>query len=585
MWIPILERRITMIKKLKERSVGHLFLVHFLLLFMLLIFGPAEIFFANASEFEFVYGEFAVLLALLALGIAVILTVLEAFLPEKWRNILISLIFGLSLAGYIQVMFCNRDLDMLGVNPDGYKIKASTALISSALWILCIGAVFFLLLRNKKTWKKVTGYGAAFLLIIQTVALCSLLLTADKSAYTRPAEGWRLSGEDQYVVSADKNVIVVILDYFSSITRDQLLEVYPGATDCLHDFTYYNNMDSVYYGTYPCLPLMLTGHELDMELTVNEWCASIWNDENTIQFYEDLHNNNYVANLYTPDTNVLCGTNSVELLKDKFSNLVSTSEEVDIYYKKLLKTMVKMSAYRMCPELLKPAFYTQFAEYEGIVTAVEHPIIHNNYDFYDGLLTKGLSVDDKANYLIVQHLMGTHDFSTDGAGHFDADGNSVAETAKGCFVILEEYFNQLKELGVYDDATIIVTADHGSFDQAQVIFYLKKPGETHEKSPANSAPASHRNFLPTLAACTGLDAAAYGEGKTVFDFEPGEQVERTFWLRRPSKDYPTVPCYTGNRTGDSNVYYGFTYTGDYQDSLRISWDKPDFCIPMKDAFF
>ena len=44
----------------KERikNIGIGFLICFLFTFMLMIFGPAEIYFVNVAEFKFVYGEF-----------------------------------------------------------------------------------------------------------------------------------------------------------------------------------------------------------------------------------------------------------------------------------------------------------------------------------------------------------------------------------------------------------------------------------------------------------------------------------------------------------------------------------------------
>ena len=45
------------------KKYGLTFINVFLLTFMLLIFGPAEIYFANVSQFEFIYTEFAGYLA------------------------------------------------------------------------------------------------------------------------------------------------------------------------------------------------------------------------------------------------------------------------------------------------------------------------------------------------------------------------------------------------------------------------------------------------------------------------------------------------------------------------------------------
>ena len=74
-----------------------------------------------------------------------------------------------------------------------------------------------LVILREEIWKNVVTYGAAFLLVIQEVAKVSLLITTSEEAYKRPFGDDRLSGEEQYTVSAKDNVIVFVLDYFSSL--------------------------------------------------------------------------------------------------------------------------------------------------------------------------------------------------------------------------------------------------------------------------------------------------------------------------------------------------------------------------------
>ena len=289
----------------------------------------------------------------------------------------------------------------------------------------------------------------------------------------------------EYVVSANRNVIVLILDYFSSDYLENMYEVYPEVTDFLHDFTYYDNMDCTYYGTFPSLPHMLTGIEVDATLSVNEWCKEIWENEETITFYDELQMN-------------------------------------------------------------------------------------------------GLHVDNTSNYFIVQHLQGLHSFKTDEYGHYKKYA-TAEETAKGCMVVVEEYINQLKKLGVYDDATIIITADHGRMNDAQVIFFMKEAGEMHDISPVTNASVSFREFLPTIAEAAGLNAAEYGQ--SIDEFTEDEQRERTVWLRRNDTNYPMVRCYTGEKEGSANVYYGYTYIGEKDDFLRQMEKGPDAIVKMVDSFY
>lgn len=569
-------------KKDLIKKMGITFLVSFLFTFMLLIFGPAEIFFANVTEFQFVYGEFAGYMAAFAVIGAVILTALLSFLPDRLYRILISFVFGVSIAGYLQVMFLNKNLDLLGVNPEGYKTGFGQSAGNLIIWLTVISCVVILSFWKKDLWKKAVAALSAFLLCIQLVALISLIATAKEEAYRYPEGGYHLSGEDQFTVSADKNVIVLILDYFSNQYLEPLESAYPGATDFLHDFTYYSNMDCTYFGTFPSLPHMLTGNKVDMSCTINEWCQQIWNSQKTESFYNMLRERNYKANVYTPDANILCGLNDPELLNGRLSNVVNSAQDIDIFYKLLFKTLFKMSGYRMFPDLAKPYFYANIDEYADIVSVKENKINHNNYEFYEELLEKGLTADKTSNYYIVQHLMGPHLYTTDETGHYKEE-STLEETAKGCMVIVEEYLNQLKALDVYDDATIIITADHGGPYDSQVIFYMKEPGETHEASPVTDAPVSFLEFLPTIAEAAGGDKSEFGQ--SVHDFAAGEQRERTVWLRMYDAGFPPVPCYTGDKNGESNVYYGYSYTGDIEALLKQTENGPTKIVPVADSYF
>lgn len=525
------------------------FIVSFLLGFMLVIFGPAEIFFANVSEFEFLYGEFAGYMALFFLGILIVLTIVLTLLPEKIHRIVLSVLFAISVAGYLQVMVLNKNLDLLGVNPDGYHVPPAQGILNLLIWLVVLAGVIVLAVRKTEIWKKVVMYLSILLIGMQAAALVSLLLTAPGEAYKRAKGDDRLWGKDQYTVSADKNIIVFVLDYFSSLYLQQMLAVYPDGADCLHDFTYYSNADCTYYGTFPSMEHMLTGCEVDTTISNDEWLKNSWNNDLTVEFYQEMHANNYNMNVYTTDVHVLSAGNGCGILRDRISNITDEPREVEVNTGLLLRTLSKMSGYRMAPDLIKPRFYTNVSEYSLIVQELGEGITHTNSDFYAKLQEDGLKADDSANYFIFQHLIGTHEFNTDINGNYQ-EKTSVEETARGCMTIMEAYLDELKRLGVYDDATIIITADHGGDwkEDLQVIYFVKQPGEKHDVSPVTNAPISHCDMLPTVAQMAGIDHAKYG--KSIFEFGQDEQRERTMWVRTKAEDYPT------------DAYFCYTYTGD-----------------------
>ena len=76
--------------------------------------GPSEIFFGNYKEFGFVYQEFGWKFLIFAFLISFIFMLLISFFPDKLRKYILSVFWGIGIAGYIQTMFLNRHLEQIG---------------------------------------------------------------------------------------------------------------------------------------------------------------------------------------------------------------------------------------------------------------------------------------------------------------------------------------------------------------------------------------------------------------------------------------------------------------------------------------
>ena len=540
----------TNMKSLNKSKIINSILTALLPAFMLFLFGPTEIFFGNSKEFSFVFSEFIGLMIILFIVVLIVLSAILIVLPERVGSCVSAVITAISVAGYIQVMFLNKNLDLLGVNPEGNRMALGQGIINLLIWLAILIAFICFAIIKKDAFNKSKIYIVVCLLLVQIVAFSSLMLTGDRTAFERPEGEVHLSGKEEMTVSSDKNVIIFILDFFSNSYRDRMLAQYPDAELELHDFTYYNNANCNYYGTFPSIAHMLSGSEVDTSSSITQWFDDIWSSEKAENFYSALHENGYIFNIYTHDNGVLMDASNPDKLMNKFDNLTTEPYEFDINSRLMMKTLSKMSAYRMAPDLLKNCFYTNVSEYDEIVKLTTDAVDDSNYDFYERLETEGLSKKEGRNRVIYYHLIGTHEYATAYDGTYKED-STLEETAKGCMTIISEYIRQLKELGVYDDATIIITSDHGSDlkDELQIIYYLKKPNETHEVSPITSAPYTHCDMLPTIAASIGMDSAPYGT--SVYELHDGDLRERKVWVR------------TENEPGYQNdVYRIYTYTGD-----------------------
>ena len=149
---------------------------------------------------------------------------------------------------------------------------------------------------------------------------------------------------------------------------------------------------------------------------------------------------------------------------------------------------------------------------------------------------------------------------------------------------LKEYLTQLKELGLYDDASIIITADHGDKENnMQVIYFIKQPGETHEKMQSSEAPISHDDFPGTLLQLMGCAADDY-DFTTIFDFTEDDERERTVMVNTMDKNYPKVPKYGSFSNGTHTAVNYYTYEGNLKDLRKQIKRGPTKTVPLAESF-
>ena len=522
------------------------------------ILGPLEIYFGNQQEFEFQYTDFLGYFLVICVIIWLLVSALIAALPERVGNVIGSLILGIGVASYLQNMFLNVKLSELDGSPLDWEALKSYTFINWVIWVFIILAFLCIELSKKKYWNTISMVVSGFLCGIQLVAVAFLLITADPIDKNFGIS-LEQSGEKQLLVAPNENIIVFVLDSAGNTYLERMLELYPDALDGLHDFTYYNNADCHYYFTYPSMTHFLTGEDMDFDIKTLDWLEKAWSSERAINFWDELHKADYSCNLYSDDIGYVYGDN--ENLEGKFDNIIPM--RTNIRTKLLIRALAKTSAYKYVPYVLKPVLQLVPNDFKSVIDK-ESTVIADNEDFYQQLTDNNLSIDnDMKNALIIQHIFGMHNpFTLDENANTVKEGQVTAEeTMKGLTVIWDEYLNQLRDLGVYDNATIIITADHGLWDNGdtQPIFFIKRSHETHDEVQVNTAPISLDDFQATILDILGKDYSGYGT--SIYDWSEGSRRDRTVFMKAVDNDWP-VPGKA------STVYYGYTYSTDKEELNR-----------------
>ena len=567
-------------KRLYVRRLKAAFLPCFLLSFMVCVWGSMEVFLGNAANFRFTFWEAFVPLFGLCLAFSLFGALIIAIFRKFPYRLLLSLIFSVALVGYVQNVFLNLDLGLLEGEGVDWSLYTAHGKSNALIWIAALIVLVPALTLMKKHTRRIVTTGSLILLLVQGItfgAVSAQHLTSD--AASKHETSYVLSGNEQYSVSPNGNVIVIMLDYFSNDYIDSMLKQFPNALDALKDFTYYDNCDPTYIGTFPSVVHLLTGHAFDNTIPIEQWFSEAWNSESAQYFYNTLAENGYEARFFDSSSSYF----GIKYATPYFANLIE--QERTVRYDQLMSSMLTLSLYRYAPHTLKQYVEPSSYDLTAAVTMSGNGIINswNQNAFYNMLRKNTLQPNDTdKKYFIVEFLRGTHPpYQVNENAAWDTEA-TLEECAAGYMLMVTEYINQLKKLDLYDDATIIVTSDHGDKENSmQVIYFIKEPNVSREEMAVNSAPISHKEFIGTVLYNIGVE---YPYGQTIYDFSEDFERERTVMRNFIDTNYPAVPKYMSTASGTHTVMYAYTYTGDRKDLRKQIRRGPTEILPLTESF-
>lgn len=331
-----------------------------------------------------------------------------------------------------------------------------------------------------------------------------------------PEDGsYVLSTEHLLEVGTGHNVIVILIDRFDTRYVDMIAAADPDYGDLLADFTYYNNNVSTYSRTYPAVATMLTGTLRDFapQSTAADYFETAYQNSPLLKA---LKENGYAVNLYTAE---YYAYRNARALRGYVDNIAAAEDS-------------GTTPYEICDS-----------------------------DLYAQLATEGLTIGDATDTFTFLHLNGTHyPYQIDENGA-DPGKNGTAEgAARGSMAFVRMYVEELKRLGVYDNATVIVTGDHPDpiSDYCEptrarpTALFVKQAGVQHPFE-TSSAPLSDLDLIPSVLQEIRADPADIN-GTAYWDVD--EHAERTryhyFLLNSKPSGNESVTVYAV--TGDARVF-------------------------------
>ena len=431
------------------------------LLFTFLGYGPLELFMSNrgSEEFWFSFSELISPLLVIIVVLLVIIMGLLIILPEKGFHITIAIITAVNLLFLIQALFLPNGYGFLNGEAIDWSQYTFRLIYNSLIWIILVGAAVIWATHNWRGFKQFAYSSFILIIVVQAIVLVMLGLTNSKQLEQHKAESEDiyLTTKNEFTLSSNKNTIVIILDAFDSQLMCDLLEEYPDEIQTsFEDFTFYHNTSAGGIRTRYAIPYILTGRTNDSGGSYAEYLK---NSYQTSPLFKELRTQKYSTGIYTAYGYVDCSQ------EDAIDNL-SSSEKIQATSQwGLTQSVLKMTAFKYMPHILKPIFWMysfELTQWQGSKDG-NPPYKTDDIQFYHQLQDEGLSVAETKPAFRFIHLNGAHrPFTMDeNIQNVPSESNTAKKQGLGSLRIVSEYIQQMKQLGLYDQANIFILADHG----------------------------------------------------------------------------------------------------------------------------
>ena len=534
--------------------------------FMFAVFGPYEVYISNQKYMNFPFSMLVMPMLIAGLIVFVFLCAGLLLLRGKVFNYAVSLLFAVTLAGYLQGNFLNVDHGLLDGGAILWNEFKKEMLISCAMWAAVIAAVLFVLYLSRRLWAHMVQYVSALLVAVQMVALVSLVTTTDLHMDSIMF----ISETGMYDVSSEKNVIFFMLDTFDKRYFDDVFAQHPEWEEDLQGFTYYRNFTGSYSRTTPSVAYLFTGVRDDYTLPPDEYFHKAWTEG---RFLRDIGEAGYGVRFYMDRVYAMGSARNALGVIDNLG-----TEKMSINRFKMVENMLILSVYRYAPEPVKPFFYIYTDDLNGIAemrSDAENLHTTDDYWIWSNYRKQHLTVEtESGGAFIFYHFSGAHaPYRLTEEGEYDPGRSGQYPQIVGNMNMIFQYIEELKEKGLYDDTTIIISADHGEtsttfrdedltteLEQPRVLTLLIKHAGADANAPMQISDKQlcQDNLRASISGYFGLaDANGY---RTIESIGEDEPMERYFWEQGGSEDKTLrdANLLTYRITGDANDFANWT---------------------------
>lgn len=534
---------------------------------------PFEVYANNMDEFMFSLSSFLPLCVAFGFLLAAAVAGALLFLPEKVYRTAYAVALALTFLFFLQGTFLNFGMHSLaGDNLGSATPNLALKILDAFIWIAVIAAAVALsLIKDKKGIIAIV----AVILCIVVVATQIINPVANTLKHTDvfKSRSARLAGDGENyknevlttknltAVSGGRNVFYFCIDRFDECFAETAQEINPDIYAGLKGFTWFKDNLSLYGHTFPSIAYMLTEKEFDMDGGGRKsFLDGVYADNDTLSV---LDANGYKINIYTQ---AYYAYSDAYTLPDYVDNVDAAKSFKTARPLRLAGCMAGTAAYRCLPLFLKDVIYgVESRKFNECVRSVGENGCAGYLSANDTVYKQAASATfeksgDKSFYFI--HVEGCHDVSADYISRSPSSKTKkkIAASVQNGIKIVDEYIRAMRENGVYENATVIITGDHpDSIDDKhapkgakRTALFFKPAGESGELKESN-APVAHENIWSAIFQSEGIERDGGKEKIGLFDIgENDETHERRYiWQTYSSK---RCDCYTYKITGSAKKF-------------------------------
>lgn len=563
--------------------------------------APFEIFSNNMDEFKFVLGDFWGLCLLLALATSAVLATILLVCRGRVFDVVFGLIFGLSVMFFVQSTFLSLSQTSLGGDGTSAVMPPDEIAVNTVIWVLVTMAcilVMLLLNRFKDTVRLIATMVLVVALFMSFVSFLTVSLTTDvyngthpspslgettdtsaeetdeteidpetgiesesestpiggapvgtPETETAPADGETAASETEpprmltvenlTSLAQNNNVVIFVVDRFSNEYYHEAVERCPEIFSEMGGFTFFDDYISLYPRTYPAIPHLLTGVENDFSLSRIDYFQKAYTEAPMMHALADA---GFDINVYTDS---YYGYNDTKDMEDYTTNVSGKISYKIVEKPRLSWDMIRLGLYRSLPLAAQPLVgdlrTPTFDRYVKYTT--EHDVFSTDMkSIYTHITAEDFSLRDASKGYALIHMSGCHmpnryDENFGSPTAIEQRDSTVG--MKQSFKIISRYIQEMKRLGVYENATIIILGDHCDIGSDRdfpyyphlTSLFVKPAGRSTGDINVSNAPITTDDVLATVLKAANVPMLE-DDWRTVFEIGENEMRTRRYLFQR-----------------------------------------------------